>query len=106
MIERHQIDNGKFLIPSGAQQPDWVIERINNFKDTIYGITKTSKDSDPETLKQMVKALEMFILPPNVKLTDGPVFTSIFAEADKVERAAFILHAVFSKSDALKKYAL
>lgn len=69
MIEQHQIDNGKFLIPSGSQQPAWVIERINNFKDTIYGITKTSKDSDPETLKQMVKALEMFILPPNVKLT-------------------------------------
>lgn len=69
MIEQHQIDNGKFLIPTGSQQPAWVIERINNFKDTIYNIAKTSKGADPETLKLMVKALEMFILPPNVKLT-------------------------------------
>ena len=38
MIERHQIDNGKFIIPSGSQMPDWVVDRINGFKEALYKI--------------------------------------------------------------------
>ena len=69
MIEQHQVDNGNFIIPPGAQYPTWVIDRINQFKDTIYNISKSTKDVNPETQTQFTKALETFILPKDVKIT-------------------------------------
>lgn len=69
MIEKHQVDNGNFIIPPGSQYPDWVIDRINNFKNYIYEVSKGTKDVNSEVLKQFTKAIETFILPKDVKIT-------------------------------------
>lgn len=69
MIEKHQVDNGNFLLPSGAQYPDWVIERINKFKDFVYGLTNENREPTDEMLTKLTKALETFILPTGIKIT-------------------------------------
>ena len=69
MIERHQVDNGNFKIPPGSQYPQWVIDRINHFKDYIFGVSNSSKILNDEVLEQFTKALETFILPEGVKIT-------------------------------------
>jgi hypothetical protein len=69
MIERHQIDKGKFIIPSGSQMPDWVIDRINGFKETLYKIAKSSREPNKENHDQIVRALYTFIIPHGIKLT-------------------------------------
>lgn len=69
MIEKHQVDNGNFIIPSGAQYPDWVIDRINHFQKAIYKINKENRDLTDDVQKQIVVALETFILPQGIKIT-------------------------------------
>lgn len=87
MIERHQVDNGNFIIPPGSQYPAWVIDRINHFKETIYGISKSSKEPNEETQKLFTKALETFILPKDVKITktlSKPEVANLLKDIDKV----------------------
>ena len=69
MIEKHQVDNGNFIIPSGSQYPEWAIHNINAFQKTINQIAKENKEPTPEVQKQFVKALETFILPEGIKIT-------------------------------------
>lgn len=69
MIERHQVDNGNFLIPSGAQYPEWAITRINKFQETIYSISNAHREPNEQTLRSFTAALETYILPAGVKIT-------------------------------------
>ena len=87
MIEQHQVDNGNFIIPPGSQYPAWVIDRINQFKETIYDISKSSKEPNEETQKLFTKALETFILPKDVKITktlSKPEVANLLKDIDKV----------------------
>lgn len=69
MIERHQVDNGNFLIPSGAQYPEWAISRINKFQETIYSISNAHREPNEQALKSFTAALETYIIPAGVKIT-------------------------------------
>jgi len=69
MIERHQVDNGNFLIPSGAQYPEWAIDRINKFQETIYSISNAHREPNEQALKSFTAALETYIIPAGVKIT-------------------------------------
>ena len=69
MIEKHQVDNGNFILPSGSQYPEWAITRINEFQKVIYSIANESREVTEEVQKQFVKALETYILPDGIKLT-------------------------------------
>lgn len=68
MIEAHQIDNGKFLLPGDAKFPDWVLDRINSFKTDLYNITKTAKSDDKSTLESIITSFEHYILPKDIKI--------------------------------------
>lgn len=69
MIEKHQVDNGNFILPSGSQYPEWVINNINNFKETVYSIVNNNRDVTEDVLLKFTKALETFILPKDIKIT-------------------------------------
>lgn len=86
MIEQHQVDNGNFIIPPGAQYPSWVIERINNFKNYIHTEASSHKEASPEVQKLFTKALETFILPKDVKITktlSKPEVANLVKQIDK-----------------------
>lgn len=87
MIEKHQVDNGNFILPAGAQYPDWVIDRINKFKEFVYSLTKEFKEPDKKFQEEIVKALEMFIMPKDIKITktlNKPEIEKLVDKIDKV----------------------
>lgn len=86
MIEKHQVDNGNFILPSGSQYPDWVIDRINVFKNKVYALANTSRESDVIFQKNVVKLLEMYILPTNVKVTKTLTKPEIENLVDKIDK--------------------
>lgn len=86
MIEKHQVDNGNFILPSGAQYPDWAIDRINHFKNIMVSLSNDYRDPTKEFYEKIVKALEMFILPKDVKITKALTKPEIENLVNKIEK--------------------
>ena len=87
MIEKHQVDNGNFILPPGAQYPDWAIERINSFKKTIYYLANLHREPNPEFHDKVLKAIETFILPKDIKITKALTKPEIENLIDKIDKA-------------------
>src|SRR5574344_436500 len=86
MIEKHQVDNGNFILPSGAQYPDWAIDRINHFKNIMVSLSNDYRDPTKEFYEKIVKALEMFILPKDIKITKALTKPEIENLVNKIEK--------------------
>ena len=92
MIEKHQVDNGNFILPAGAQYPDWAIDRINHFKNIMVSLSNDYRDPTKEFYEKIVKALEMFILPKDIKITKALTKPEIENLVNKIEKVTFTFY--------------
>lgn len=77
--------NEKYLLVGDGLIPDWVLEKINSFRNNINNIAKNSVTELPteQSLNDLIKALEVNILPPNFKITkplDKPEVTKLIRQ--------------------------